>query len=324
MIKVVATDGLHKAAQEKAAQDPKINLEVYKGLAPDELVAKVKDADVLLVRSATKVTSDLMNDLPNLKAVIRAGVGVDNIDRDHAAELGIHVWNAPLGNFQSTAELAIGMIFSVARNIPQATIAGKAGTWAKSELSAKGRQVSGATLGIYGAGNIGMRAAKAAAALGMTVQICDPIYEKGEYEKVDFDQLLATSDFITIHAPILPSTKHAFNKVTFAKMKSTAFIINCARGGIICDEDLLSALEAGEIAGAGLDVYEVEPFEGELYAKLLAHPNVVATPHMGAATQEAQSAVGIECIEKVQMIVAHQESGAELLPALNKPENSRL
>lgn len=332
--KVIATDGLDKEAIERLQTHPFIQLEVCNGVPAHELQQTVSDSDLVIIRSATNITAELLQNLPTLKAVLRAGVGTDNVNIPMATELGIYVWNAPTGNFQSTAEMALALLFSLARRIPEATDGGKKGQWLKKELSAKGRQLYGSTLGIFGAGNIGKRTAAMAHGLGMDVQICDPAYPENEaFRKVDFNTLLSTSNFISIHAPSLPSTKGIFNYEAFGKMKRNSFIINAARGGIINDQDLYRALKEGLIEGAGLDVFEEEPFDkNPLYAQLLALPQVVSTPHMGASTLEAQRMVGLESADKI-IAIANALQGlasstislsTQPLPfPLNRPQNPR-
>jgi len=292
---------------------------VQSGVPASELGAVLGAADVVVIRSATNLNSAVLQGLPKLKGVVRAGVGLDNIDVAKATELGVYVWNAPTGNFQSTAELAIGHMFALARRIAFATEQGRAGKWMKKELSG-GRQISGSTVGVFGAGNIGLRAARMAAALGARVQLCDPVYNGTEFQTVDFKTLMGTSDFITIHSPLLDSTRHAFNATAFAMAKPGLCLVNAARGGIVHEADLVEALNAGRLGGAALDVFEKEPFDPKdpLTAKLLAHPLVVTTPHIGASTLEAQKAVGLEVADKVLRLAR-----GEAVAPLNRPSHPR-
>jgi D-3-phosphoglycerate dehydrogenase len=330
MLNVVATDGLDKEAQELLKSEPKINLTVKSGVPASDVVAALESADIAIIRSATNLTGEVLKQLPALKGVVRAGVGIDNIDIKTAESLGIWVWNAPSGNFQSTAELAIGLMFACARKIPLATEGARNGQWLKKEISASGRQLSGSTLGVFGAGNIGLRVAKMAHALGMTVQVCDPVYTPmagANFSKVGFDELLAVSDFITIHSPLLPTTKHAFNLDAFRKMKRNAILVNAARGGIIHEADLVTALKENLIGGVGLDVFEKEPFDPNAapYNELLKDPRVVITPHVGAATIEAQRHVGLETAEKIRAVRLSTERADVSAPkALNNPATPRL
>lgn len=321
---VMATDGFDKEAEAELKKNPDIEIKVFKGVPAAELVATAQEADILIIRSATVLTREAIGQLPNLKGILRAGVGIDNIDLAATDEHGVLVWNAPSGNFQATAELAIGLLFATARKIPFADAAAKKGVWNKKDIGTSGRQLSGSTLGIFGAGNIGMRVAKMARGLGMHVQICDPLYlGSADYKKVSFDELLSLSDFITIHAPFLPSTKHAFTLDAFRKMKPSALLIHAARGGIVKDSDLAQALDENLIAGAGIDVFEKEPFDSS-YEKLLQNPKVVATPHVGASTLESQRLVGLESAEKILKVAAALVTGGKAPKILNNPQKPRL
>lgn len=325
-VQVVATDGLDTEAIEAFKKSPLIELRVHKGLEPSELLNGIKDADIVIIRSATVLDKRVLENCPQLKGILRAGVGIDNIDLKGASDLGIWVWNAPTGNFQSTAEMALALLFSLARRIPEATLGGRKNLWLKKDLSSKGRQLAGSTLGVFGAGNIGKRTLTMARGLGMYVQVCDPYFNQSDFPIVDFDTLLKTSDFICIHAPLLPETKGVFNLEAFKKMKKSSFIINAARGGIIKDADLLVALKEGLIEGAGLDVFEEEPFDkNPLYQELLNLPQVVSSPHMGAATKEAQRLVGLESAQKILSAVEYVLGNKEVTfpPSLNKPTQPR-
>ncbi len=327
--KVLASDGLHADAVKDAASKNFMDLRVEKTLSPADLKSVLSESDFLIVRSATKANEELLSVSSKLKGVIRAGVGIDNIDLKAAAEKGIWVWNAPTGNYQSAAEHAIALLFALSRKIVPASLAGQQGQWSKKEIGESGRQLSGLTLGLFGAGQIGSRVAKMATGLGMKVQISDPFFETSAekpYSKVDFETLLKTSDAIRIHTPLTPETKNIFNKTTFSKMKSTAMIVNAARGGIIHEADLLSALDEGLIEGAALDVFEKEPFSGDIYDKLLKNPKVISTPHLGASTKEAQKAVGLECISLIERIfeALNSKDSSKWPKALNQPLNPRI
>ena len=256
---VVATDGLDVEAQEMLRARAGIELRVNAATPKAELLNVLKDVNVAIIRSATVLDAAALSALPNLKGVLRAGVGIDNIDLKKSEELGIYVWNAPTGNFQATAELAMGLLFTASRKIAYATENARSGKWVKKEIGTNGRQMQGSTLGIFGAGNIGLRMAKMANAIGMNVLVCDPIFKTSEenpFAVVSFDELLSKSDFITIHSPLLDSTKHKFDLNAFKKMKKGALIVNAARGGIIKEADLLQALKEGILGGAALDVFE--------------------------------------------------------------------
>ena len=325
MLKVVATDGLDTEAAELLKKESQIGLTVHKAVEAKDLVKTLEDCDLVVIRSATQLNAQVLGALSQLKGVLRAGVGVDNIDLKFCEANGIQVWNAPTGNFQSTAELALAHIFALFRKIPQATEKARKNEWGKKELSAAGQQIQGSTLGIYGVGNIGLRLAKMASSLGMKVIVSDPFYKGSDYENLSKDELLARSLVISIHAPLLESTRAAFNSEAFAKMKKGSFIVNCARGGIVAEKDLLHALQSGQLGGAALDVFEKEPFDTKdpVIAELLNHPNFICTPHIGASTQQAQKAVGMECAEKIISISKALQTKAALPPTLIKVQNSR-
>ncbi|NCN27470.1 hydroxyacid dehydrogenase [bacterium] len=326
---VVAPDGLDVEAIDLLKSHDWVKLDQCEGCSSDEKYQRILKADFLIVRSATKVTQAMLSEASSLKGVIRAGVGVDNIDLKAAESAGVWAWNAPNGNFQSAAELAIALIFAVARNIGPAYVAGTQQKWAKKELSSSGRQIFEAKLGLFGAGNIGKRVAKMASGLGMQVSVCDPFYKPDDlhsYPSISFEQLLSESDFISIHSPLLDSTKNVFSKEAFKKMKKDSFLVNAARGGIIDEPALLEALEQGEIAGAALDVFASEPFEGDFYKKLLSSPKLITTPHIGASTREAQRLVGLECVFIIEQVRASlAENDLRKWPkSLNSPQNPRI
>ncbi len=316
---VIATDGLDKDAEKEFSSDSNFVIKVIKETPASELATLAAEADFLIIRSATKLAAKDFAALPKLKGVVRAGVGIDNVNLEDAKAAGVYVWNAPTGNFISTAEHTMALIFSLFRSIPQADAFAKAGKWAKKEISSAGRQVSEKTLGLFGAGNIGSRVAKMAVGVGMKVVIADPYLKSPPFEGVrlvSFDELLNESDVISIHTPFTPETKGKFNLDIFKKMKKGAFIVNAARGGIINEADLLVALKEGLLSGAGLDVFEKEPFDtSDTIKALLADPRVIATPHIAASTQEAQKAVGIESAHKIKQVVkAAQANDQAQLP----------
>lgn len=273
-------------------------VDVRTGLREDELVKTIKDYDVLLVRSATKATRRVI-EASRLKVIGRAGIGIDNIDVEAATERGVLVMNAPSGNVVSTAELTIGFIFALARRLPQADASMRKGEWKRKEM--KGAQVQGKTIGIIGLGRVGAEVAKKASGLGMTVIAYDPLVSpevgvKLHVRLVTLDRLLKDSDFVSLHTPLTPQTKDMVGKNELSMMKKSAFLINCARGGIVNEDALCQALSENRIAGAALDVYSEEPPTG---SRLLALPSVVLTPHLGASTTEAQEEVGSEIAEQV-------------------------
>ncbi|UCE92319.1 MAG: phosphoglycerate dehydrogenase [Methanobacteriota archaeon] len=295
-------------------------VDVKTGMDEDELSTVIGGYDVLIVRSATKATRKVI-EASTLKVIGRAGIGVDNIDVDAATERGILVMNAPSGNVVSTAELTIGLIFAVARRIAEADASLRRGEWKRKEL--KGVQVSGKTLGIIGLGRVGAEVAKRAAALGMTAIAFDPLVSpevgvKLHVRLVGLDRLLRESDFVSIHAPLTPQTKDLIGRVELSKMKKSAVLINCARGGVVNEDSLHDALSERTIAGAALDVYSKEPPKESPLLKL---PNIVLTPHLGASTKEAQEDVGAEIAEQIIAYVGSNEvRNAINLPAKLDPE----
>jgi len=296
-MKVLVADEISKNGVELLkAQGYKVDVKT--GMKEDELVKVIKDYDVLLVRSATKATRKVI-EASKLKVIGRAGIGVDNIDVEAATERGVLVMNAPSGNVISTAELTIGLIFALARQIAQADASMKKGEWKRKEM--KGTQVQGKTLGIIGLGRVGAEVAKRATVLGMTVIAYDPLVspEVGarlHVRLLALDRLLQEADVVTLHTPLTAQTKDMLGKAELAKMKKTALLINCARGGVVNEEALYEALSEKRIAGAALDVFTAEPPAG---SKLLSLTNIVLTPHLGATTTEAQEEVGSEIAEQV-------------------------
>lgn len=283
-----------------------LEVDVRSGMKPDELRAVIKDYDGLIVRSATKVTADIIEAAERLKVIGRAGSGLDNVDKTAATKKGIVVMNTPGGNTITTAEHTIALLFAVARQIPQATASMKEGKWEKKKFM--GVELYQKTIGVIGIGNIGSQVARRCLCLGMNVLAYDPFLsdEKAEelgVKKVDLQELLRRSDFITIHTPLTPETRNLINKDTIALMKDGVRIINCARGGIVNERDLLEALESGKVAGAALDVFEEEPCPPD--HPLVKHPKVVCTPHLGAATVEAQENVAIAIAEQIVDYLVH-------------------
>lgn len=268
--------------------------------AEAELLPLVADAVAIVVRSETKITRKVVEAAPQLRVVGRAGVGVDNIDVEAATQRGIVVMNTPGGNTISTAELTFSMLMALARKIPQAHGSMKAGEWNRKAFN--GTELYGKTLGILGLGRIGSEVARRAIAFGMRVLAYDPFLTLSrasalQVEMAELDDLYARSDFITVHMPMTPETRGMLNAAAFAKMKKGVRILNCARGGIVKEADLLAALQSGQVSGAALDVYETEPPAADFALRAL--PQVVMTPHLGASTEEAQENVGIEVAEAI-------------------------
>ncbi len=298
MIRVHVNDPLDEEAMEllKSKKELKVTSE---HLEKEELMKVIPDVEVLVVRSATKVTADVIEAGEKLRIIARAGVGLDNIDLDKAKEKGIKVLNTPGASAASVAELTIGMMFALSRHIARGTMDLKEGKWTKKQL--KGVELNGKTLGIIGLGRIGREVAKRALALGMRVIAYDPFVKETDLDVklVELDNLLSNADYITVHVPLIPETKHLINEEAFEKMKEGVFVLNCARGGIVDEKALLKALKEGKVAGAGMDVFETEPPTSDVEKELLSLPNVVATPHIGASTKEAQKRVGKEIVSRI-------------------------
>ncbi|HSN94104.1 MAG TPA: hydroxyacid dehydrogenase [Anaerolineaceae bacterium] len=303
--KVLVTDGLEANGKEIINRNNTVVDK--KGIEAEELLTIIPEADALIVRGRTKVTADLLKAAKNLKVVGRMGVGVDNIDLKAAKENGVMVVNAAVATSEAVAELAMGMIFALARELPRADATMKAAVWAKKEF--EGIELMGKTLGVLGYGNIGRLTGKYAAAMGMRVIAYDP-YRDDAYmqsngaEKVSLDELYAQSDFISIHMPLTPETKHMVCDGSFDTMKNGVRIVDAARGGVIDEECLLKALESGKVAGVALDVFEKEP---PTDWKLIHNPKVIATPHIGAQTKEAQLRVANDIAEEVLRALDGQE-----------------
>lgn len=274
-------------------------------ITASELVDAVGDFDAIVVRSRTKVTDRVLEAGKRLKAVARAGVGLDNIDLIAAERLGIIVINSPEAPSNAVAELVLGLMLSLARRIPEADASMKKGEWIKKQFT--GMELKGKTLGIIGFGRIGYQLAKKAGALGMRVLTYDIVIEKlMEFVEeagavaVDLDELLGSSDFVTVHVPLLPQTEHMIGAEEMSAMKDSAYLINVARGGVVDEEALRKALVNGKLAGAALDVYEEEPPRDN---SLTGLKNVVSLPHIGAATVEAQRANSTIVAEKLIKIL---------------------
>jgi D-3-phosphoglycerate dehydrogenase len=301
MVRVLVTDGMEQSGiDELRAKGFEV---VEKFYQPEELGEALKEFDVLVVRSATKVRKpiiDKASEAGRLKMVIRGGVGVDNIDVAYAMEKGIKVTNTPNASSASVAELTIGHMFAVARFINIANVTMREGKWEKKHY--EGIELNGRTLGLIGFGRISREVAKRAYALGMKVIYTDVIGKAEGFEHFEFvslEDLLGRSDFISLHIPFDKQTGAAIKAEQFAMMKDGAYLVNCARGGVVCEKALLEALNSGKLAGAAVDVFEEEPTKNE---ELIKHPRVSATPHIGASTVEAQTRIGEEI---VSIIVEH-------------------
>lgn len=302
--KILISDPLSEDGIYPLREADNIEVVIDTGLSPEQLLKKISEFDGLLVRSQTKVTREVIEKGHNLKVIGRAGVGVDNIDLDAATENGIIVVNAPDGNTNSAAEHTMAMLMSLARNIPQAHMSIKNKEWDRKSYI--GVELRDKTLGIVGLGRIGSEVARRARGQRMKVIAYDPFFseEKAEAMGIGYgalDDVLRNSDFITVHTPLLDSTRHLINKEAFEKMKDGVRIINCARGGIIDEDALYDAIVEGKVAGAALDVFEEEP---AIDNKLLTLKEVIATPHLGASTVEAQENVAIDVSEDVVRILS--------------------
>ena len=298
MPRVLISDKLSPAAVE-IFRTRGIEVDLKPGLTPAELRAIVGEYDGLAIRSATKVTKEVLDAAPKLRVVGRAGIGVDNVDVKSATARGVVVMNTPNGNAITTAEHAVAMMFALARQIPEATASTRAGKWEKNRFM--GVELTGKTLGLIGCGNIGSIVADRAVGLRMRVVAYDPyLTEKRAIdlgvEKVELAELLARADVITLHTPLTDATRNILSKEALSACKKGVRIVNCARGGLIDEAALADALTSGHVAGAALDVFETEPATA---SPLFALDNVVCTPHLGAATSEAQENVALQVAEQM-------------------------
>lgn len=301
MIKILVSDQLSEEGLKILKEVKEFQVDVRTDLKPDALKVAVKDYQALIVRSATKVTRDIIEAAANLKVIGRAGVGLDNVDLEAATQKGIIVMNTPAGNTISTAEHTFSMILALSRNIPQANASTKKGEWKRSKFM--GVELYNKVLGVVGFGRIGSEVAKRASSFGMKILAFDPylsreVAESMGVEIVELKELLKNSDYITVHTPLTDDTKHMISKEEFAIMKKGARLINCARGGIIDEAALVEAIKGGIVAGAAMDVFESEPLSAD--SELLKLDNVITTPHLGASTEEAQINVAIEVAEIVR------------------------
>jgi D-3-phosphoglycerate dehydrogenase len=318
MKKVLISDTLAKEGIEILRQTPGLTVDVMTNLTPDEFKAVIKEYDALVVRSATKVNKGAIEHADNLKVIGRAGIGLDNVDAAAASKRGIVVMNTPGGNTITTAEHAISLMLSLVRKIPQATASMKSGKWEKNRFM--GTEIFNKILGIIGIGRVGSVVAERAMGLKMHVVAYDPFISPEVAENigitlVSLDELLRTSDCISVHTPMTKETRNIINAATFSKMKKGVYIINCARGGIVNEKELHDALVAGKVAGAALDVFEEEPTKN---MDLVAMDNVICTPHLGASTDEAQINVAIAIAEQIRDFLVK----GEIRNAVNFPSVS--
>ncbi len=314
-MKVLVSDNLDKTGIRKIEVEEGIDVDVNTGLSPEDLKQIIGNYEALIIRSATKVTDEILQQAKRLKVIGRAGIGLDNVDIPAATKRGIVVMNTPGGNIVTTAEHTIAMMMALTRNIPQGTISLKAGRWDKKKL--QGREIFNKTLGVIGYGKIGSIVADLARGLKMNVIIYDPYItaeqiEKAGFESTTLDELYRRSDYITVHVPKLKSTTGLLNKKAFEKMKEGVMVINCARGGIIDENDLYDAIVSEKVAGAALDVFKTEP-PGRF--PLFELDKVICTPHLGASTYEAQTNVSMEVADQ---IIAYLKNGT-IINAVNVP-----
>ncbi len=313
-MKVLVTEKLTDSGVELLQKE--FETDVLLGLSPEELKEKIGEYDGLIIRSATRVTEDVISAADNLKVIGRAGIGVDNIDIEAATKRGVVVANAPESNTVAAAEHTLGLMLAAARRIPAADVSLKGGEWKRSAF--KGVEVSGKTLGLIGLGHVGAIVARGAAGMGMRVLAYDPYVSEDRMRSMNvdraesMDEVFENSDFVSLHVPRTPQTMGLVNEATLAKMKSTAYLINVARGGIVDETDLYNALKEGEISGAALDVFAEEP---TTESPIFSLPNVVVTPHLGASTAEAQDRAGVTAAEQVAIALR----GAVPTHAINAP-----
>src|SRR6516225_3844290 len=316
-MKVLVCDPVSAKGIALLEQRPEFEVVVLpKRLSEAELLTVVKGVVAMLVRSETKVTRKVIEAASALRVVGRAGVGVDNVDVEAATERGVVVMNTPAGNTISTAELSFAMILSLARKVPQAYASMISGKWDRKQF--QGTELAGKTLGVLGLGRIGGEVAKRALAFGMKVVAYDPFLTEARakalgIELADLDEVYRDADFITVHMPVTDQTKGMLNASAFSKMKPKVRIVNCARGEIIVENDLVAALDSGKVAAAALDVFAAEPLSAE--HPFRKHPGITLTPHLGASTQEAQEKCGIEVAE----VVAGYLLTGEVRNAVNLP-----
>lgn len=299
MAKLLICDPVAAAAVE-ALRATGVEIDVQDSITLEELAEVIGEYEGLVVRGRTKVREPLIDKATHTRVIIRGGVGLDNIDVAYAESKGIQVCNTPAASSNAVAELALGMMFALARHIAKADASMKAGGWDKKKL--KGTELSGKTLGVIGYGRIGRLLGAKGKSLGMQVVAYDPYIEHEDV--VSLEELLAQADYISLHLPHTETTHHLLSTAQFALMKDGARIVDAARGGVLDEAALYAALLAGKVAAAALDVYSEEPPQSELLRQLVELPQVVATPHIGASTEEAQARIGDEIVKLVQEYLA--------------------
>jgi D-3-phosphoglycerate dehydrogenase len=322
--KVLISDKMDPNA-ERILKERGCDVDVITGKTPEELKAIIGQYDGLAIRSATKVTQEIIDAATNLKVIGRAGIGVDNVDIPYASAKGVVVMNTPFGNSITTAEHAIAMIMALARQIPEANARTQAGEWPKNAFM--GVEVTGKTLGLIGAGNIGSIVASRALGLRMKVIAYDPFLTEERavemgVEKVDLESLVTRADFITLHTPLTDDTRNILSRERLEKTRKGVRIVNCARGGLVDEAALKDLLESGHVAGAALDVFAVEPAKE---SPLFGAPNFICTPHLGASTSEAQVNVALQVAEQIaDYLVSGGITNALNVPSLSAEEAPKL
>jgi len=317
-MKVIITDEISEQGLKPILDDERITVDIRLGLSRDELHKVIGGYDAIITRSGTQVDRDLIAHASSLKIVARAGVGIDNVDVQAASEKGIIVVNAPFGNTNSAAEHTMAILLSMCRNVPDANASLKSGEWKRAPFT--GHELKDKTMGIIGLGKVGGRVARRARAFEMDVVVCDPYISEKRAEDfgtclVELDELIARADVISVHTPLNEETTDLINAEHFTAMKDGVMIVNCARGGIINEKAMLDALESGKVVASAFDVWSEEPPQEDTLKKLIDHPRMIVTPHLGANTYEAQQNVAVD----VSREIIHFLDGQPVENAVNIP-----
>lgn len=318
-MKVIITDEISKEGLQPLLDDPRIHLDVRLGLKPEELRQIIGEYEAIITRSGTRIDPALIDAGRRLRIIARAGVGIDNVDVDYASNQGIIVVNAPFGNTNSAAEHTMALLLSLCRNVTAANASLKASEWKRSPFT--GYELKGKTMGIVGLGKVGGRVALRAKAFEMEVLACDPYISEKRAEDlgvrlVPLEDIVRYADVVTVHTPLNEETRGMLHAEHFQGMKDGVLVVNCARGGIIDEGAMLEALESGKAAGAAFDVFSEEPPASETLKRLIAHPKMVVTPHLGANTFEAQKNVAVD----VSREIVNYLDGRPLENAVNIPK----
>jgi D-3-phosphoglycerate dehydrogenase len=320
MKRIVVLDAVSPDAVKRLAEETGWAVEERLGLSPGEIPANVEDADVIIVRSATKVTAEVIEAARRLKVIGRAGIGVDNIDVEAASERGIRVVNTPGATTTSVAELTLGAILSLARWIHTGDASVRAGQWERGKF--QGAELKGKLLGLIGFGRIGREVARLAQAFGMRVEAADPYLDESHVQGVrlhPLQEVLSRADFVSLHVPLVEESRQLLDRAHLEGMKRGSFLLNLGRGGLVDEEALADLLERGHLAGAALDTYATEP-PGDTIARLRAHPRTLLMPHLGAQTREGQIRVGMELVDGVAKAVKRFMSERAAAIVLQKEE----